>query len=399
MQLNKSQIGYIIVLGSILGFPLVATISTLTNQSTNILSIVLRAIILTLCLFAFININSKNRIIKILIYTFWILYLIRLFYDTQVLEIKSPPYESSYIIMNAIGVTFIPTVAILNLAHLLDANILLKKMYRLTQLLGLLIIIIVIMSEKSIIEIVSSDRFSVNTDFEKSSKINPILISLIGTLLIVLSFFFYNINESKSKLIDMLSSILFGFFFNILGSSRSPLLGLLCCIFILSFKKFNLKIVLLLIILTLFTYQILSYLNIIDDVLFIGRIASTSIENEDDTRLLMFKGAFSQFLENPILGSSFVEKKTQTYPHNIFVESLMSIGIIGILPFLLAIFTILKFSFSKINNAHLYIYLLFIIYTILFSFSFPLYQSAEFWIFLVLLNFGQFKVVLQRKSI
>ncbi|RWM75506.1 O-antigen ligase family protein [Mesorhizobium sp.] len=50
--------------------------------------------------------------------------------------------------------------------------------------------------------------------------------------------------------------------------------------------------------------------------------------------LLAFQGAWNQFLADPIFGRYAIELVTAYYPHNIYLESLMSVGIIGTVPFL-----------------------------------------------------------------
>jgi O-antigen ligase len=51
-------------------------------------------------------------------------------------------------------------------------------------------------------------------------------------------------------------------------------------------------------------------------------------------RALTFQGAWEQFLEDPIFGRYAMELQTGWYPHNIYLESLMAVGLIGTVPFL-----------------------------------------------------------------
>lgn len=52
-------------------------------------------------------------------------------------------------------------------------------------------------------------------------------------------------------------------------------------------------------------------------------------------RVVSFTGAWNQFLENSLVGRYVVEMQTGYYPHNIYLESLMSVGIIGTVPFVI----------------------------------------------------------------
>lgn len=51
-------------------------------------------------------------------------------------------------------------------------------------------------------------------------------------------------------------------------------------------------------------------------------------------RALAFTGALEQFLADPIFGRYAVELRTNFYPHNIYLESLMSVGLVGTVPFI-----------------------------------------------------------------
>jgi len=57
-----------------------------------------------------------------------------------------------------------------------------------------------------------------------------------------------------------------------------------------------------------------------------------------DQRPLLFKSAWEQFLSYPILGDQYLSRYANYYPHNIFLEVLMALGIIGGIIFILIIF-------------------------------------------------------------
>jgi hypothetical protein len=55
-------------------------------------------------------------------------------------------------------------------------------------------------------------------------------------------------------------------------------------------------------------------------------------------RALSFHGAWTQFLADPFLGRYAIELVTAFYPHNIYLESLMAVGLIGTVPFAIHLF-------------------------------------------------------------
>lgn len=67
----------------------------------------------------------------------------------------------------------------------------------------------------------------------------------------------------------------------------------------------------------------------------INRLAQIDANSDQSTmaRSLMYTGAWRQFQEDPLFGRYAVEMRFHFYPHNIYLESLISVGLIGSLPF------------------------------------------------------------------
>ena len=59
-------------------------------------------------------------------------------------------------------------------------------------------------------------------------------------------------------------------------------------------------------------------------------------------RVLSFQGAYQQFLDDPLFGRYVNEHLTNYYPHNIYLESLMAVGLLGSAPFFLHVFLALR---------------------------------------------------------
>ena len=62
---------------------------------------------------------------------------------------------------------------------------------------------------------------------------------------------------------------------------------------------------------------------------------NTSTDMSTALRVSSFRGAYEQFLSDPLLGRYVNEKNSDYYPHNIYLESLMAVGILGSTPFVL----------------------------------------------------------------
>lgn len=65
--------------------------------------------------------------------------------------------------------------------------------------------------------------------------------------------------------------------------------------------------------------------------------AGNSSDGSTKSHLLSWGGAFQQFLDDPITGKYIIEQYTGYYPHNIYLESLMAVGLLGSIPFFIHI--------------------------------------------------------------
>lgn len=76
------------------------------------------------------------------------------------------------------------------------------------------------------------------------------------------------------------------------------------------------------------------------------RLLNSFFNIKDDAsnveRLAQWVSAWNQFLSSPLIGDS-IQCDIPPYPHNIFLEVLMALGIIGMIPFL----SIFYFAFKK----------------------------------------------------
>ena len=102
----------------------------------------------------------------------------------------------------------------------------------------------------------------------------------------------------------------------------------------------------------IFSSQIISLIGLFSSAS-AGRILLTLTEGDIGGRDGYFPVAINQFLKNPLLGGSFVLDDgvgKGDYPHNIFLEGLMTFGIFG--GVILFVFSYLGFR-SSLNLLHL----------------------------------------------
>jgi O-antigen ligase len=164
-------------------------------------------------------------------------------------------------------------------------------------------------------------------------KINPISLAYQSLWLIVLLIFYmrrsWKFTTISLILIPMLSFVLLN------AKSRGPfvsVIGALAFYFILLPGKSRIRVLwgslLIFVFIALFMgsamFDILAHL-----------IDSVDLVEDQSTALHLWaaQGAWNQFLDNPFFGRYLIELNTQFYPHNIYLEALMSVGFIGALPF------------------------------------------------------------------
>ena len=233
-----------------------------------------------------------------------------------------------------------------------------------------------------------AESLSFNTRVS-DERLNPIIYGRSCSFLFMTSLLLYNlkkIGNIQLFLVGLLSVI--GI---IISGSRGALLGFILVIIIISFlnifRNINIRQFLILIF-VFFTSVFLAFyvttyflpgLNLLENLLKVG----TAQDISSAIRLELYEGAFNQFLLNPIFGNSIVEQKYSFYPHNIFLETLMALGLLGgiflVNMLLLLIKKIFDITSNSIDTYFRYILVLFMLSFIGHQFSGSIFYSQEFW--------------------
>ncbi|GAB00135.1 O-antigen ligase [Acinetobacter sp. NBRC 100985] len=206
--------------------------------------------------------------------------------------------------------------------------------------------------------------------------ISPLVLSYVSSLAVSLAFvniFLRPEKKSYNYLILLLAIPSF-----LLGASRGSLLVLFFTAFILMFFidfktriKFLVGGVLFSIALYIISVSTSSsiftrFVNISDDV---------SSNSDSAVRLLMWKDSLTEFSSNFLFGG--VIEINKIYPHNIYIESLMSTGLIGFLCLVLSIILVSYkiFILIKFDKKYVLLAVLFANAIIQYFFSGALYFS------------------------
>jgi len=112
-----------------------------------------------------------------------------------------------------------------------------------------------------------------------------------------------------------------------------------------------------------------------------------SVEGDDSAleRLVLQANAIEIFLANPVLGGAYAEFALNTYPHNVFIETAMALGVVGLL--LIGALTLRAFARGLVllRYRQVLLPLLFVQYLVGFQFSSALWGASAFWACMALL--------------
>jgi hypothetical protein len=104
-------------------------------------------------------------------------------------------------------------------------------------------------------------------------------------------------------------------------------------------------------------------------------------------RVFLQQSAITEFVGHPILGSFYTEIYSGEYPHNLIVESAMSLGVVGLVLFVSLMVTGVYFAARSVRSGLILAPLLFVQALIECQFSGALWESFEIWIpFMVILR-------------
>lgn len=345
------------------GYPIQVGIPAFFKQPSRIWNISFRSVTFLLSfLLIFIVIFRKSsnnlKIGSMAIIIFWSMYILRLIFDLLIKQIRCDAcLNPANVFAFAIGQSFIGaivgvfTAKFINLEKAIDyfSNII---------LISLLIIFVIVYKENNGISIeLLFDRKNIGNDiideFGRGAMLNVSYFGIYGTITsLIIIFKLFHFNYKVVNLIWKIILLIFSIFMTILSGSRSPILiFLVIFLYIIYLYVKNNKAKMS----TYFTF-ISIILLIISAVLFI--LNSTLIEDFStfqrfltlaeaskqgeiiDPRELEWATAWKQFLTSPFFGDQIVTKYDYFYPHNIYLEVLMSLGIFGGILFLIILFQI-----------------------------------------------------------
>lgn len=354
-----SNLNFIIIL---FGYPFIVSIFIpLTGNiegSSQVITIPFRIFSLGITLITlFLNIRNtiKYPFHLKLFFFFWILVLIRIFYDFEIRTdyFVLPQFKDQVWIM-AILICFIPMISLVKSFKMIDHNVSLKYIY------WMLNLILIISFFNSIIRISSEERAQGNIALDEIS------FGQAGISTVILSIYLLITQKNTNLYIKMLYvlSLIFGLFIALRTGSKGPLLALLVVLFFwYSFKersiikgwvKFG-----FLISMTVILQSVIFFFISITSPVAAFRI-NEALSGDDMSvraRQESYAWFFDKIIENPLFGGQFARLGYGDYPgyaHNILLDVLLGFGIIGLFLFLVIILKAIKNIRVNLFSNHQY---------------------------------------------
>jgi oligosaccharide repeat unit polymerase len=335
----------------------------------------------------------------ILFWIFWIIYAIRIIYDTAIANIELydnlPP---SYFYLFAFGGCFAPSACILLLGRQINYEKIASQLFYLYLIVGILIVSYYV-SQKGLGAQLFNERVGIENATKNKRVLNVITMSLNGVYLFSLSLL--NLLMLKSTSLRWRLSflgILIGLLVLFLGASRGPSIALvLALVFILFYhfnttrQKLNYIFVFPIILLGLFAMLNFYVLPNVDfqSIQLFARFSDMFEQDYEEERNYLLEIGLNDFSESPIFGKHFLImwEGQGGFVHNIFVEVLHSTGIIGAIFYFPIYFIIFNniWKCIKTRNWLIYPIVMFLITLTFSSTSGALYVDAIYWVQMALM--------------
>lgn len=347
-----------------IGYQLVTTIFILPKgdefvESTQVVTIPYRAITLLVSLLL-ILLADKKTIKKpslpiIAFFVYWLLLIFRIIYDTY-LRVDLIEYETSQLWLYIFGIC-IPIIISVYLTHeYINFD---KSLYYIFG--GFAVILLITLFNNQLLYTGESEIGRQNANI----ALNTISYGHVGVSTFFLGFFLikYRSNNLIFKIIILSISIL-GIYSTLRSASRGPFLAVFMVFLFYVFSKRKKALSSIIVIFTILVIIILSTDHIIDFVdkfspLMADRIKDSIYYGDSSDRNIIFSTSFNKFLDNPLFGSQFAHfgrvgnqeaEQGFIYSHNLILDALMGLGIIGGIIMIYILFTVLRNCYFKIHH-------------------------------------------------
>ncbi len=348
-----------LVLFLTLGYPIQAAIPILLGVSSTPINIAFRIVFSVVSLLLILASAGKRKNISrgaTWLLFFWALYSVRLIIDISYRGIMLSTKDSFFMYSMAFGNCFLPMIAIIFTAGNIHINNLYKKLYGIVVVSNLLLILLIFLQNGGLKANLLDSRADITGQTSDEHVINTIVIGFYGSVLFILSWYFLMFFRYKN-ILERLMIIFFcvvGLLNMVLAASRGPFLtAIITLLFLFYFKYKTSRAKVSFLFKTIVVVVIAGYLlaatgfmdKLFERSALFSRLSNFSNNLQSgikEARDYEYASAFDQFYNNPIVGDQYVTTYDSFYPHNIYLEVLMSLGVVGGVVFLMLHLELIK---------------------------------------------------------
>ncbi len=389
----------LLIAASTSAYPLLAALMTLAGSpDTRLPSMVLRVLVGLLALWTLVANRKSLRIYRpellAVFVLFWALYAYRII-DEGFLSQVTSPFNPVELLVMLVLFALLPTMPLfmgLNPKSSVAG-------YRLIMILGGATVFLLLFQSRDIaLQMMDSGqiRFSVE-------KLNPIAVGYVGgifMLMCTVGLFRPWRKPTPFWTVFFGLGLAAGLFLLVISASRGPAVATAVALLVYAVVPFHFGRVMvtagLAIVAAIGVYMmrdlILSQFEIDVFARFID--AGDAYDASATSRRESFAGAWQQFLDNPLLGTSVVEKTTQTYTHNSLLESLMATGLVGGLAYIACLLMTIVAALRLLarEDGYEWFVLVAIFYLVGSQFSGSHYANGPHWLTMVGVIVTEFKM-------
>jgi len=394
------------LLGIIFGYPILTVITLFLGIQSTALSITYRFVFLALGVFligASIMANRGLRFVKsgLPFLFFWMLYGVILINDISIEGIRMGNRPPAYLYSFAFGSSMMSyvTVFVCGRFMVFDDKFL-NKILKTVVFANVIIALYLLKTGGLSVEALA---YRASIDTETGNVLNPITIGQYGVFGMIVSTVYLLFAKKKTAFLRILSlgGIGLGIGNTLLGASRGPILVgaillLLTVYFFYSYRRLTRALIVkswavFLSLIAGFLVFVIPFLSSINISVFqrLGKMFEQKSRGEKEIRDYEWESAIRQFLDHPVLGDKYINDFDNFYPHNVYLEVLMSTGIVGGVMFFTGLSVVFFNAFIVFHSksAVRYTVVIIVIAILLFRVtSGALHQAADFWAALALIT-------------
>ena len=366
----------VLVVATVIGYPLVGIISAAIGLPSVALSYPFRIVV---ALIALVQVGMATRLpdkvgVDGPVLIFWFLYLVRFGWDIMIANV--PGADAAFFYFGIL--ILVPCTSIMISAWAVNETQLVRFFF----ITGQSICFFVVMM--NLFGIGLSTSLTEETGRLSFEAVNPITLGHVGTSTILAGIAILNRRSSAAAWVSVAPGIIFAFICLILAASRGPMVALVAGLIFFAFARRHYVFVIFG--LGAFVAYIIAQAASGNPIEIYARFSNISEDESALERLLIQANAVDQFLTSPWLGSAYIERVTGFIPHNMLIESAMALGVGGAILFTLLAIRGLRRSLMLAKTGSVLLPMLFIQSLANSQLSGSLWQSADFWAMSILLT-------------